>query len=80
LAPSGLQESYGRLIDGDHNGSAGGSAIAILARKGVSVDAVELVHTHSQPTMTATVVDALLARGELAGLRHAQRARREGSL
>ena len=47
LAPSGLQDSYGRYIDGDHNGTAGSNAIAILSKKGVTVDAVELVRTRS---------------------------------
>jgi len=70
LAPSGLQDSYGRLIDGDHNGTAGGNAIAILSKKGATIDAVELVRTHSQSTTTTAVIDALLERGELAGLRH----------
>jgi len=78
LAPSGLQDSYGRLIDGDHNGTAGGNAIAILGKKGVAVDAVELVRTHLQSTSTTAVIDALLERGELAGLRHSLRARRGG--
>jgi len=77
-APLGLQDSYGRLIDGDHNGTAGGNAIAILSKKGVTVNAVELFRTHSQSTTTTAVIDALLERGELAALRHSLRARREG--
>jgi hypothetical protein len=80
LAPSGLQDSSGRLIDGDHNGTAGGNAIAILGKKGATVDAVELVRTHSQSTTTTAVIDALLERGELAGLRHGFRVRREARL
>jgi len=80
LAPSGLQDSFGRLIDGDHNGTAGGNAIAILSKTGATVDAVELVRTQSRPATTSAVVDALLERGELAGLRNALRARREGRL
>jgi hypothetical protein len=77
LAPSGLQDSYGRLIDGDHNGTAGGNAIAILSKKGATVNAVALARTHSQPATTGAVVDVLLARGELAGLRHSRHTRRE---
>jgi hypothetical protein len=68
LPPSGLEDSYGRLIDGDDNGRAGGNAIAILSKKGVQIDAVELAHTQSQPARTSNAVDALLARGELAAL------------
>jgi hypothetical protein len=37
LAPAGLQDSQGRLIDGDHNGQPGGNAIALLTRKGVTL-------------------------------------------
>jgi cyclophilin family peptidyl-prolyl cis-trans isomerase len=37
LAPIGLTDSLGRLIDGDHNGTAGGDAIAYLSRTGVSL-------------------------------------------
>jgi hypothetical protein len=79
-APSGLQDSYGRLIDGTHNGTPGGNAIAILGKNGVTVDAVELVRTHSQPTTTAAVIDALLELGELVDLRHSLCAWREGRL
>ena len=74
LAPSVLQDSYGRLIDGDHNGTAGGNAIAILAKKSVVIDAEvsERVEVRKPLNRTA-VIDALLASGELAGLRHLQR-------
>jgi hypothetical protein len=37
LAPSGLQDNFGRLIDGDHNGQAGGNAIALLTSKKVTL-------------------------------------------
>jgi plastocyanin len=33
--PAGLTDSVGRLIDGDHNGTAGGNAIALLRAGGV---------------------------------------------
>jgi hypothetical protein len=35
VLPSGLQDSSGRLIDGDHNGTAGGNAVALIRRTGV---------------------------------------------
>ncbi len=75
LAPSGLEDSYGRLIDGDHNGQAGGNAIAILSSKGVRIDAVELARAQSHPATASAAVDALLERGELAGLTHSLRGR-----
>ncbi len=37
---SGLKDSYGRLIDGDDNGTAGGNAIVILSKGGATVDAL----------------------------------------
>ena len=37
LPPSGLTDSLGRLIDGDHNGTPGGNAIAYLYRSGQTV-------------------------------------------
>jgi mucin-19 len=39
---TGLLDASGRLIDGDHNGQAGGNAIAYLSKRGVTVNAVEL--------------------------------------
>jgi cyclophilin family peptidyl-prolyl cis-trans isomerase len=38
LLPSGLHDSFGRLIDGDHDGQPGGNAVAILSRSGVRLD------------------------------------------
>ena len=35
--PTALQDTEGRDIDGDHNGTAGGNAIAIIAKKGVAL-------------------------------------------
>ena len=37
--PSGLEDSLGRLIDGDHNGQAGGNAVAVLSRGGATLSA-----------------------------------------
>ena len=31
LAPSGLQDNVGRLIDGNHDGQPGGDAVAVLS-------------------------------------------------
>lgn len=70
---SGLQDAEGRLIDGDHNGTAGGNAIAILSKKSVTIDAVPLART-SGKTAASAVVDALLERDDLAGLKPARRA------
>ncbi len=64
-APSGLQDAEGRLIDGNHDGIAGGNAIAILKRAGATLSAVELARTNYGPRVQAHLVDALLARDEL---------------
>jgi hypothetical protein len=37
LPGSGLQDSAGRLIDGNHDGNAGGNAVALLTKKGVTL-------------------------------------------
>jgi cyclophilin family peptidyl-prolyl cis-trans isomerase len=37
LPPRGLTDGVGRLIDGDHNGTPGGNAIAYLTRSGVTL-------------------------------------------
>ena len=39
-APSGLQDTSGQLIDGDNNGTAGGNAVAMIRRNGVTMNAV----------------------------------------
>ncbi len=63
LAPSGLQDSIGRLIDGNHDGQAGGNAVAILSRKGVKLSAVELAHPAAAARLEARFVDVLLSGG-----------------
>jgi len=41
LPPSGLQDSSGRLIDGNHDGTAGGNAVAIIKKPAaVTIEAV----------------------------------------
>ncbi len=58
LAPSGLEDTYGRLIDGNDDGQPGGNAVAILTKNAATITAVR----------GGSVVDALLASGELTGL------------
>ena len=45
VPPSGLEDSFGRLIDGDHNGQAGSNAVVILSSGGVSLTALALGST-----------------------------------
>ena len=64
--PTALQDSDGRAIDGDHNGTAGGNAIGIIAKRGVTVDAKVSARVDAgKPHIRAAIIDALLAHGEL---------------
>ena len=76
LPPSGLQDSIGRYIDGGHNGTAGGNAVAIISRGGVAIDAKVSGTARRQTVGIEAVVNALFERDELLGVtpnRHAQR-------
>jgi RHS repeat-associated protein/uncharacterized repeat protein (TIGR01451 family) len=81
---NGLQDSHGRLIDGDHNGTPGGNAVAILSAGGAKIQALPLVEVLSsaqeprrQRAETAAAIDALLERDGLAALKHRLRLRRD---
>jgi subtilisin-like proprotein convertase family protein len=63
MPPSGIEDTFGRLIDGNHDGQPGGNAVAILTSKGAATSAV---------TNVAAVVDALLEQGELGRLTKAR--------
>jgi plastocyanin len=53
LPPSGLEDSDGRLIDGNHDGVAGGNAVAVLRSKGVTLSAVVATPAGEAPTFQA---------------------------
>jgi hypothetical protein len=38
IAPGGLEDSSGRLIDGNHDGQPGGNAVIVLSRGGVTIE------------------------------------------
>jgi len=75
IGPTALQDSDGGFIDGDHNGVAGGNAVAIVAKKGVTIDAVTAARIGGK-SATTSAIDAVICRGELADLRRALRAGR----
>jgi cyclophilin family peptidyl-prolyl cis-trans isomerase len=77
LPPSGLQDSTGRFIDGDHNGTAGGNAVAILSRGGVAIEAMTSGSAGAQPVAIAAIGDALFQHDEPAGVTPAHSGRRE---
>ncbi len=67
--PTALQDSDGRLIDGNHDGQAGGNAVAILTRGGAKVDVVPLAQASPETINPEfAMVDALLERNALAGM------------
>ena len=74
--PAGLQDGAGRLIDGDHNGTPGGNAVAILSRGGASIEAIASGTTSGRDVGIMAIVDALFEQNALAGLTTAHRARR----
>jgi len=64
LPPSGLEDSYGRLIDGNDDGQPGSNAVAILTGKRATISALK---------GGSAAVDLLLEHGELAALPKARR-------
>jgi hypothetical protein len=59
-APSGLEDSQGRLIDGNRNGQPGSNAVSIIATNGAA--------TINALTGGSAAVDQLVELGELAAL------------
>ena len=74
--PAGLQDGSGRLIDDDHNGTPGGNAVAILSRRGASIEAIASGTADGQNVGIMAIVDALFEQDALAGLTRKLRARR----
>jgi hypothetical protein len=62
LSPSGLQDSLGRLIDGNHDGQPGGNAVAVLGRGGATISAVVDQGIGPVPSFEPSAIDALLER------------------
>jgi hypothetical protein len=74
--PAGLPDGPGRSIDGDHDGTPGGDAVAVLSRRGASIEAITPGTPSGQNTGIMAIVDALFEQDALAGLMTARRARR----
>jgi streptogramin lyase len=62
--PSGLEDSNGRLIDGNGDGQAGSNAIAMLTSKSATVES---------RSVNSAAVDLLLQSGDLAALTKARK-------
>jgi hypothetical protein len=65
LPPSGLEDTWGRLIDGTDSGQPGGNATAVFSRHGVTLNAFPSGTTQGQTAPTAAAVDALLGGDQL---------------
>src|SRR5262249_55294805 len=76
VTPSGLEDTNGRLIDGDRNGSAGGNTVAMIAKPGVTLNTLAIGDSGGQKATDPTLVDALIARDELVGLARLHREKR----
>ena len=70
VPPSGLQDNSGRYIDGDHNGTAGGNAVAVITRSSVTIDARELSAVRRRADYDETCPDRRLAGDEVLGTRY----------
>jgi hypothetical protein len=66
--PSGLTDELGRLIDGNHDGQAGGDAVAVLSKQGVSLAVRRRPET--SPSRSVLAVDHLLSAGSREGRLH----------
>jgi hypothetical protein len=67
-----VTDTFGRQTDGAGDGQAGSDYIATITGTRVIDGGMQLVRTQRQPAAVADVVDHLLARGELAGLKAKQ--------
>jgi hypothetical protein len=56
------------LIDGDRNGTPGGDAVAILSRRGASIEAITPGTPSGQSAGIMAIVDALFEQDAFAGL------------
>jgi hypothetical protein len=71
--PAGLRDGSSRLIDGNHNGTPGGDAVAILSRRGASIEAITPGTPSGQNAGIMAIVDALFEQDALAELTAATR-------
>jgi hypothetical protein len=67
LAPSGLEDSIGRLIDGDHDGQPGGNAMVVLRSGRGTIQAVVSQVIGLVPTFEHSDADGLFERRNLTG-------------
>jgi hypothetical protein len=76
IVAADLTDALGRPLGGAGNGQTGGDYTVTFSRNGVKADALSLARTREQPATVSASIDALLGRGELAGLNQSLSARR----
>jgi hypothetical protein len=77
---SHLTDSLGREVDGADDGQAGSDYIATVSGRRATAGGLPMAPTAKEPATVRDAIDALLDRGELTGLSHSPRARREAHL
>jgi hypothetical protein len=60
--PGGLEDRFGRVIDGDRDGQPGGNAVVVLRRSGVTAAVVAGKAQEGRAAIRPAIVDAVLER------------------
>jgi hypothetical protein len=76
LPPSGLEDSHGRLIDGNYDGQPGGNAVSVLRNGGATVSAVVYQGIGTVPPFEPAAIDALLEQPDMIRWLHTFRPKR----
>jgi hypothetical protein len=64
-----VTDTLGREIDGNDDGQPGSDFVGTISGSRVTAGGLPLARAQSRPAAVPAVIDALLARGELTGLR-----------
>jgi hypothetical protein len=76
IVAADLTDALGRPLGGTDDGQPSGDYTVTFGRTGVAADALSLAQTPAPSSAVPTAIDALLARGELAGARREPRSAR----
>jgi hypothetical protein len=80
IVATDLTDSLGRALDGNDDGLPGANFVATFGKSGVSDDLVEPARAQRHRAAKTDVIDALLAGGELGGVRRAVLAERDAKV
>jgi hypothetical protein len=76
IVAADLTDALGRPLGGNDAGQPGGDYTVTFSQSGVTADALSLARSVKPLTTVPVTIDALLARGELSGLKDGLGARR----